>query len=236
MQYKIIFILMEAQKKCSSKKHSELNAISFCPECNIYLCNKCVNIHSELLENHQIYNLDKNIEEIFTGKCKELNHKMELEYFCETHNNLCCAACLSKIKDKENGKHHDCNVCMIEDIKEEKKDIFYENSKYLEEFSDKIEDLINKLKQKYMEINESKERLKEKIAISFTKIRNALNERENEILLEVDNLFDKKYFKQSFINDNKNLSNQTKLSLENSKVIDKDWDSSSIKLNSIIND
>ena len=65
--------------------------------------------------------MDKNIEEIFTGKCNVSNHKMELEYFCRTHNKLCCAACLSKIKDKENGKHHDCNVCLVEEIKEEKK-------------------------------------------------------------------------------------------------------------------
>ena len=227
---------MEAQKKCSCKKHSELNAISFCPECDIYLCNKCVNSHSELLESHQIYNLDKNIEEIFNGKCKEFNHKMELEYFCETHNKLCCAACLSKIKDKENGKHHDCNVCFINDIEEEKKDIFYENFKYLEEFSDKIEDLINKLEQKFREINDKKEELKAKIAITFTKIRNYINERENKIFLEVDNLFDKKYFKQSFINNNEYLPSQTKLSLERSKVIDKDWDNSNIKLNSKIND
>jgi len=73
-----------------------------------------------IFNNHQTYNLDKNIEEIFTGKCNVSNHKMELEYFCRTHNKLCCAACLSKIKDKENGKHHDCNVCLVEEIKEEK--------------------------------------------------------------------------------------------------------------------
>ena len=28
---------------------------------------------------------------------------MELEYFCKTHNKLCCAACLSKIKDEKMG-------------------------------------------------------------------------------------------------------------------------------------
>ena len=177
---------MENQKKYSSKIHSELNAINFCHECKIYLCNKCTKSHSELLENHNIYSLNNNIEEIFTGKCKELKHKMELDFFCRTHNKLCCAACLSKIKDKGNGQHFDCNVCSIEEIKEEKKDKFSQNFKYLEDMSDKIEDLINELKQKFLEIKESKEELKAKIAIAFTKIRNALNERENEIILKVD--------------------------------------------------
>jgi hypothetical protein len=180
---------MENQKKCSNKIHSELNAINFCPECNIYLCNKCTKNHSELLENHTIYSLNKNIEEIFTGKCMELNHKMELEFFCRTHNQLCCAACLSKIKDKGNGQHFDCNVCSIEEIKEEKKNKINRNFKYLEDISDKIEDLINKLEQKLLEIKESKEELKAKISIVFTKIRNALNERENEIILKVESIY-----------------------------------------------
>ena len=100
---------MENQKKCSSKKHNDINAISYCVECDIYMCNKCMNYHSEILENHHKYNLDKNIEEIFTGICKEKNHRKELDFFCKTHNKLCCAACISKIKEKGNGQHTDCN-------------------------------------------------------------------------------------------------------------------------------
>ena len=37
---------MENQKKCSAKKHADVNAISYCEECNIYMCNKCMNYHS----------------------------------------------------------------------------------------------------------------------------------------------------------------------------------------------
>ena len=39
---------MEYIKKCSAKKHSDINAISYCIECNIYMCNKCLNYHSEM--------------------------------------------------------------------------------------------------------------------------------------------------------------------------------------------
>ena len=111
---------MENRKKCSHKNHKDINAISYCIECNIYMCNKCLSFHSELLYEHHKYNLDYNIE-IFTGICKELNHKKELEYYCKNHNQLCCVGCISKIKGKGNGQHTDCNICFIEDIKEIKK-------------------------------------------------------------------------------------------------------------------
>jgi len=137
---------MENQKKCSSKKHNDINAISYCVECDIYMCNKCMNYHSEILENHHKYNLDKNIEEIFTGICKEKNHRKELDFFCKTHNKLCCAACISKIKEKGNGQHTDCNICILEKIKEEKKNQLQENLKFLEEISNNIDKSINDLK------------------------------------------------------------------------------------------
>ena len=56
-------------KKSSLKKHSEIDAVSYCQECKIFLCNKCINYHSELFENHTSYNLDKDINDIFTDIC-----------------------------------------------------------------------------------------------------------------------------------------------------------------------
>ena len=46
---------MENQKKCSSKDHSETDSISYCQKCEIYMYNKCDNIHSNLCQNHQQY-------------------------------------------------------------------------------------------------------------------------------------------------------------------------------------
>ena len=118
---------MELRNKCINKKHSEQNSISYCIECNLYLCNKCTNIHLEYLDTHHNYNLDKNQQEVFTGLCKEQNHKNKLEFYCKSHNILCCVACLSKIKEKGNGQHFECEVCCIENIKEEKKNKLNDN-------------------------------------------------------------------------------------------------------------
>ena len=226
---------MDNQKKCSAKKHSDINAISYCMECNIYMCNKCINLHSELHENHHNYNLDKNIQEIFTRICKEEKHKQELEFYCKTHSKLCCAACISKIKGKGNGQHTDCNVCFIEEIKDEKKNKLNENIKTLEEISNKIEDSINKLKQIFQKINEDKEKLKLDISKIFTKIRNTLNEREDELLLEIDNKYNNLFFTEKLINQSDKLPNEIKKSLEKGRKINGDWNNGN-KLNKKIQD
>jgi len=226
---------MEKQKKkCSLKKHSEIDAINYCQECRIYLCNKCKNHHSELFEIHYLYNLDKDINEIFTGYCKEKNHNTELRYFCKNHNKLWCPACITKIKDEIFEQHKDCDICYIKEIKDIKKNKLKENIKFLEDLSNKIQQSINDLKILFDKINENKEALKLKIQKIFTNIRNILNEREDEILLEVDNQFNNLFFNEDLIKESEILPNKIKLSLDKGKTLDKDWNDN--ELNCIIND
>ena len=190
---------MEKGKKCSNKKHQEIDAINYCAECNLYLCNKCSNYHSELIENHHLSNLDKNINDIFTGLCFEPNHKDELSFYCKTHNKLCCAACLSRIKEKGNGQHHDCDVCTIEEIENEKKNNLDNNIKLLEDFSKNIQNSLNELQKIFDDISIKKEELKLNIAKIFTKIRTTINDREDEILLQVEKIYDESFFKEDTI-------------------------------------
>ena len=67
------------------------------------MCNKCENYHSKLFAAHQIYNLDKNITDIFTGYCNQSNHRETLDFYCKNHNILCCAVCICKLKKKKKG-------------------------------------------------------------------------------------------------------------------------------------
>jgi len=227
---------MENKKKyCSSIKHGEVEANIYCIECNVYMCNKCLNFHSELFQNHHIYNSDKDLREIFTGICKEKDHSKSLNYFCKTHNNLCCVACISKIKGKGNGQHKDCEVCFIEEIKEEKKKKLNENIKYLNDLSTTFEESIKELKTILKEMDEKKEIIKNEIQKTFTKIRNALNDKEDELLLQVDEKFEKLLTKSENFKGCEKLSNKIKISLEKGKLIDKEWNDDN-KLNSYIND
>ena len=73
---------MEKEKnKCFLTEHSNIEAIIYCQECKIFMCNKCEKNHQEICKYHHIFKLDKNINEIFTGFCKEKNHIDELKYF-----------------------------------------------------------------------------------------------------------------------------------------------------------
>ena len=230
----------EDKKKCSNKKHSDLNAINYCSICNLYLCNKCSNIHSEYLESHHINNINEinNIEkETFSGLCQEFNHKNELIFYCRDHNTLCCAACLCRIKENGNGLHHDCNVCTIKEIKNEKKKQLNENMKFLEESLKSAEESINKLKEIYDKMIESKENVKLKISKIFTKLRNIVNEREEYLLTQIDKIFEKSFFKEDLIRKGEKIPNQIKNLMENRNLINEEWDNKILieRINDCIN-
>ena len=214
---------MEIQKKkCSLKEHADINANIYCKKCEIYMCNKCEVHHSKLFENHQNFITNKNIEELNDEFCKEENHSFyKLQYYCTTHKQLCCAACIAKIKGKNNGQHSECIVSDIEDIKEEKKNAIKNNIKILEELSSKFNESFNNIKKIFEEINENKEQMKLHIQKIFTNIRNILNNREDELLENVDKEFEKEYFKDKDLKDFEKLPNKINLSLEKCKNIEK---------------
>ena len=71
------------------------------------------------------------------------------------------------------------------EIKNDKINKLNDNIIYLEELSKTLQESINKAKEIYEKISENKEGWKLKIQKIFTKIRNELNKREDELLLEV---------------------------------------------------
>ena len=172
--------MKENSLKCSFFEHKESQAICYCWDCNIYMCNKCENSHSKFYQNHWTNNFN-NSSDIFTGYCDKKNHSI-LEFYCKTHNQLCCSSCICKIKNELYGQHTDCDICMIKDIKEIKKNKLTENLKNLEIISNNINESIKTIKVIYQKISKDKEELKLKVQKIFTKIRNVVNEREDEIL------------------------------------------------------
>ena len=223
------------KKNCSLKDHEESDAICYCQECKIYMCSKCEKVHIGLCPNHHTYKLDKDIKDIFTGFCKEERHNDELEYFCKNHNQLCCSGCIAKISRKGKGQHKDCDVCTIEDIKDKKKNNLKENIKLLESLSNTLEQSINQMKIIFEKINENKEDLKIKIQKIFTNIRNAINEREDKLLFEVNEYFNNLYLNENIIKEGEKLPDKIKLSLEKGKRIDDEWNDEN-KLKLFIND
>ena len=208
--------------KCSSKIHQEFNAISFCQDCRIYMCEKCQNNHQQLYTHNQI-NIGENQNEIFTGICKEKNHINYLDFYCKTHNKLCCLACVSNINKNGYGQHKNCNICIIEDIKEEKRAQFKENIKEFENLSNSVTQSIDQLKKIFEVISAQKEEMKTKIQKIFTKIRNELNNREDALLNKIDEKFDNVFIKEANIKLYEKLPKQIQKLLEEINSVNKDW-------------
>ena len=222
-------------QKCFHKNHKEINSISYCELCKVYMCNKCEVFHNELHPDHNITNFDKDITETFTGFCKEKDHFNKLKYFCKNHNQLCCAACITKIKGEGNGQHTDCDICLFKDIKEMKKNKLKENIKYLENLSITFQQSIDKLKRIYENISNNKEELKLNIQKVFTKLRNEINNREDKILDEVDKIFNEIFFDENLLKKSEKITKQIKINLDESKIIDKDWEDNDKSLSLINN-
>ena len=95
-----------------------------------------------------------------------------------------------------------------------------------------MKDEIGNLKNIFDKVNNKKEDIKLEIQKIFTKIRNELNERENQLLAEVDQIFDKNFIKEEIIKEGEKLPNKVKTSLEKCRNINIE----EIKLNALIND
>ena len=197
------------------------------------MCKKCLIFHSDLCGNHHSFDCNKNIKDEFIGMYIEENHFNNLDYFCKNHNRLCCAACISKIKGK--GKHADCDICFIEDIKDKKKNLLKENLKILNQFFDEIDKSLKELNNLLEKININKDELKVKIQKIFTRIRNTLNDREDQVLLDVDKKFDEVYFNfnEESMKEIDKLPNLINLLINKGKIFEKEWNDD--KLNFMIN-
>ena len=121
-----------------------------------------------------------------------------------------------------------------DNIKKKKKNKLKENINKLEDLLNGLDDSIKKIKISFEKINEDKEELKMKIQKIFTKIRNELNDREDKLLSELDEIFNKSYFNEQLIKESEKLPNKVKLSIEKGKKIENDWNDN--YLNILIND
>ena len=84
-------------------------------------------------------------------------------------------------------------------------------------------------------ISKNKEEVKLDIQKIFTKIRNELNNREDELLLEIDKEYEKINFNDNILKENQKLPYKIKISLEKGEKLYKEMDDN-INLNSFVYD
>ena len=225
-------------KKCQSKSHAPKKAVKYCLNCNKYLCEICAASHNKSDRKHELFSIEKEMKLNIAGTCTEPNHPNKLNYYCLTHNNLCCAACLCKIKEIGDGQHTECNACFIGKIKDKKKKKLYDNLNFLEDFSQNIKKVLKAIKKIYEKTKPKKEELKLNISNTFDNLKNMLDNRKKELLNELENLYEKFSFSDEFIKKSKKLPSKLEYYLKKGiNLLDK-WeeDEKNGKLNLLIND
>ena len=98
---------------------------------------------------------------------------------------------------------------------------------------------MKELKGIFSTIEKDKEEVKQQVQKIFTKIRNTLNDREDKLLLEIDNLYNSIYLDEDIIRKGEKLPKQIQLSIEKGKIIGEKWESNNdinTDLYSYIND
>ena len=224
--------------KCYYNEHSEQNAINYCFRCKKFLCETCSTDHYSVNPNHNLFSVDKDLNLYFTGFCTEANHPNKLEYYCNTHNHLICAACLCKLNEKGDGQHTGCNACYIDDIKEEKKSELIDNIKILKKFSLNMKKMIKDIINIIERINPIKENIILNIQNIFNDFRMELDEREQELLNEVENIYNKYFFSEAQLKECNKLTTKIKFNIEKGKNVLDNWEEGEKigKLNFLIND
>ena len=93
-----------------------------------------------------------------------------------------------------------------------------------------MDGLINEMKIIFEEINKNKEELKLNIQQIFTKIRNTINAREDEILLKVDQLYNSTYIEENEISQIEKFPNKIKSTLKRGKDTLDQWKNEELNL------
>jgi len=224
--------------KCYYNEHSEQTAINYCFRCKKFLCETCSTDHYSVNPKHNLFSVDKDLNLNFTGFCTEANHPNKLDYYCSTHNHLICAACLCKLKERGDGQHTECNACYIEDIKETKKSELNDNIKLLRKFSLNMKKMIKDITNIIERVNPIKENIVLNIKNIFNDLRIELDEREQELLNEVENVYNKHFFSEYHLKECNKFPTKIKYNIEKAKNVLDNWDEGEKngKLNLLIND
>ena len=92
---------------------------------------------------------------------------------------------------------------------------------------------MNNLKKIIEKKEEEKEKSKLEIQNIFTKIRTALNDKEDKLLIEIDKKFQNVLINDEIIKESKNFFNKVKISIDKGNIIEKEWNIN--QLSSMIN-
>ena len=150
--------------------HDDVNACSYCLDCNDYLCTKCTKLHgvSKLSLGHKILNQNEMPKKwlLYINICAK--HGEMFKHYCQSHGEICCSCCVTAIHDK-------CQIKLLKAVASD----FGNSSEYkllrenLERFSEELDQLQKSLDEA---ISSSKENYSQVIS-DIQSFRTQINDR-----------------------------------------------------------
>ncbi|XP_063408871.1 uncharacterized protein LOC134692346 [Mytilus trossulus] len=197
---------------CQSR-HISKAAEEYCPVCEEALCPDCKDHHtlSKATKSHQVISIDEYkklppfIREI-KQQCDE--HGDMLEFFCPTHNELCCKKCITTTH----------NECKGSKVMEDFVDKYFKSAAALDEYEQTLKDVGDNIqtaivdrKNNLLEFEKQTQAVRKQIKNKRAEINKHLNKLEATIINELSTIEgEKKQHVQSVIekleeNKNKNI-------------------------------
>jgi hypothetical protein len=159
-----------------------------CLDCNVYLCNSCMELHkmrSGSSEKHVTVTLDEIKES--GGRCLSRpsnceKHKKELKLYCRTCAKLICDSCLASEAD-----HHSSHECgLISDIQTEARKKLNDSLNSLRQLVEKAKPEKEKAAALMEKHKENVEGIHTKVDETISRVIQLLKERQKEIHGEID--------------------------------------------------
>jgi len=192
----------EEKVNCDSCNEKD-PVVSFCPDCNSFLCHACDGFHkrSKMFTSHGVVPLTElrsNKEtpaiqaRVKIPLCKE--HDYELKHYCETCDELVCMYCTMK---KHNGHNHDTTKNMASKHRSQLKSVTAPIEGMILELSgvhDNIDKMMKKIRKQGNEVNKQIDRHYDELVEKLMKqkdqvkqqVRDTVTQKEKALTTQLD--------------------------------------------------
>ena len=170
----------------SCDKCNKADAVCYCKQCAMFLCQQCLHRHDEWMTGHQTLSLDEVVNTVHqlpqakpevTSTCTD--HSEPLKIFCETCKESICQLCTVK-------KHKDHDYDVINDTYDKHKLIIRSSLRPLNQQIDRLVEEIANLIRRRNEITEQGEKTKETTHLVIAQMKELLDQTERMLNEEIN--------------------------------------------------
>ncbi|XP_067659727.1 E3 ubiquitin-protein ligase TRIM45-like [Haliotis asinina] len=158
-------------------------AVCWCQECEEFLCEYCQNLHNRFkaTRRHVVETFtDTTLGSMYVESVCKLHNRYPLEYFDKSCNSLICAKCRL-------GGHADHDVADLNEAADTAKGRIEEHEKNVSAYRISHQAYLKNISKAMNDTKKTSSDLKKAIHHSFHSLRTKLDQREKELIIELEN-------------------------------------------------